>query len=73
MPSSSRPDSSARAPRILQMGMEASGHPENPAQHSTLRAGGSLFIPPPSAAVSAGFLRERCGMGGRMGVPLPRQ
>lgn len=33
VPSSNRPDSSARAPRILQMGMEASGHPENPAQH----------------------------------------
>lgn len=59
VPFSNRPDSSARAPRILQMGMEASGHPENPAQLSALPAGGSPVITAPSAAVSAGFLRER--------------
>lgn len=66
VPSSSRPDSSARAPWILQMGMEASGHPENPAQLSALRAGGYRVITAPSAAVSAGSCGSGCRMGRRM-------
>lgn len=69
VPSSNRPDSSARAPRILQMGMEASGHPENPARHSILRAGGSPVITPPSMAASAGLLRERMQDGQEDGCP----
>lgn len=69
VPSSNRPDSSARAPRILQMGMEASGHPENPAPHSVLRAGESPVIAPPSMAASAGFLRERVHDGQEDGCP----